>query len=143
MEDTGEEMPCQDFVQEYMGIQCATFKPNTILQAFKKGGIKPLNPDIFSDHDFAPSIPISTAAHIPSSLPSSQLSTMPTSTVFNTLDDESAVESDDDDHDDDDYTNNDSDKSSDSDTSSGSSSNEGLPTPSSHLLSAISDHADG
>jgi hypothetical protein len=119
-----------------MEIQCTTFKPNTILQAFKKSGIKPLNPNIFSDYDFAPSIATSTAVHVPFSFPISRLFAMPTSDVFGELDNESAVKSEDDD--DNDY--NKSDESSDLDASSSDSDNncdEDPLMPSSCPLSAI------
>jgi hypothetical protein len=69
VEDTGQEMPHEEFVKEYMAIRRASFKKETILQAWRKSGIRPLNPDIFTDDDYAPSIPTSTAAHVPSSYP--------------------------------------------------------------------------
>ena len=69
-DDTGEEMPREDFVKEYMAVQYATFKPSTIKQMFKKSGCYPINPSVFSDEDFAPSIPTSTSAnHVPPSYP--------------------------------------------------------------------------
>ncbi|KIM43930.1 hypothetical protein M413DRAFT_68191, partial [Hebeloma cylindrosporum] len=37
-DDTGEEMPREDFVKEYMAVRSATFKPTTIKQAFRKSG---------------------------------------------------------------------------------------------------------
>ncbi|KAJ3985250.1 hypothetical protein F5890DRAFT_1553361 [Lentinula detonsa] len=40
-----------------------------IEQAWRKSGIKPFNPDIFTDKDFAPSIPSSTQARFPESFP--------------------------------------------------------------------------
>ena len=69
-DDTGEEMPREDFVKEYMAVRSATFKPSTIKQAFKKSGCYPINPSVFTDEDFAPSIPTSTSAHhVPPSYP--------------------------------------------------------------------------
>ena len=94
VEDMGEEMPCEDFIQEYMAIQWATFKPTTIISAFQKSGIRPLNPGILTDENYAPSIPTSTAAYVPSSYPTQQLSAMSTSAVFsNWEDNESAIDS--------------------------------------------------
>ncbi|KZP26367.1 DDE-domain-containing protein, partial [Athelia psychrophila] len=42
--DTGAEMAIRDFVREYMGVRNQTFKATTIISAFKKSGIRPLNP---------------------------------------------------------------------------------------------------
>jgi hypothetical protein len=55
VEDTGEEIPHEDFIKEYMDVHARTFSTNTISQAFKKCGIHPFNLDIFTDRDFAPS----------------------------------------------------------------------------------------
>lgn len=53
-----------------MAVRSATFKPSTIKQAFKKSGCYPINPSVFTDEDFAPSIPTSTSAHhVPPSYP--------------------------------------------------------------------------
>ena len=68
VDEYGEEMPREDFVKEYMAIRAKTFKPQTILSAFKKCGIRPLNCGVFNDEDFAPSITTSTTAtHVPPS----------------------------------------------------------------------------
>jgi hypothetical protein len=113
VEDTGEEMPREDFIREYMAIRRAKFKPTTIISAFRKSGIRPLNPDIFTDEDYAPSIPTSTAAHVPSSYPTQRLSAMPISAVFGDWeDDESAIDSD---SSDEDYEDSDDESSNDSD----------------------------
>jgi len=69
VEDMGEEIPCEEFVKEYMGIRNKTFSTTTISQAFKKCGIHPLNPDKFTDHDFAPSMSSSIQGFVPSSFP--------------------------------------------------------------------------
>jgi hypothetical protein len=75
VEDTGEEIPREDFVKEYMDVRARTFSANTISQAFKKCGIHPFNSDIFTDHDFAPSMPTSTKGFVPSSFPTGIAST--------------------------------------------------------------------
>ena len=70
VDEYGDKMPREDFVKEYMAIRAATFKPQTIMSAFKKCGIRPLNSGVFNDEDFAPSITTSTAAiHVPPSFP--------------------------------------------------------------------------
>ena len=70
VDDHGEEMPREDFIEEYMAIRAATFKPQTILSAFRKCGIRPLDQQVFSDEDFAPSIATSTTAtHVPLHFP--------------------------------------------------------------------------
>jgi len=70
VEDTGEEMPREDFVKEYMQVRSQTFKSTTIITAFRKSGCWPVNRDVFSDEDFATSVPTSTSArHVPTSFP--------------------------------------------------------------------------
>jgi hypothetical protein len=70
VEDTGEEMPREDFVKEYMGVRNKTFKSTTIISAFRKSGCWPINRDVFTDEDYAPSIPTSTTScSVPSSFP--------------------------------------------------------------------------
>ncbi len=55
LETTGEAMELRDVVTEYMKARRASFKPETILQAWRKSGIRPINPDIFKEKDYAPS----------------------------------------------------------------------------------------
>jgi hypothetical protein len=70
VEDTRREMPCENFIKEYMGVCSQTFKPTTIVTAFWKGGSWPVSCDVFTDEDYAPSIPMSTShSHIPGSFP--------------------------------------------------------------------------
>ena len=70
VDEYGEVMPREDFVKEYMAIRAKTFKPQTVMSAFKKCGIRPLNCAVFNDEDFAPSITTSiTATHVPPSFP--------------------------------------------------------------------------
>lgn len=59
-----------DFVKEYMAVQQDSFKEQTLLQAWKKSGAWPINPNIFIDEDFALSIPFSThACNLPAMFP--------------------------------------------------------------------------
>ena len=74
---TEEDCPCEDFVKEYMDVQKQTFTEGTIKQAWKKSSLKPFNPDIFNDHDFAMSIPTSIHAHVPDSFPIPTQHTVP------------------------------------------------------------------
>ena len=63
-------MCCEDFVKEYMEVRQAMFKATTIRKAFKKSGIWPVNQNVFTDEDYAPSLPTSTTAgHVPASFP--------------------------------------------------------------------------
>jgi hypothetical protein len=80
VEDTGEEMPRADFVREYMAVREASFKKENVLSAWRKCGISPFDPDIFTDEDYAPSIPFSFAApQLPQNFPSydASLPTLP------------------------------------------------------------------
>ncbi|KAF8209939.1 hypothetical protein K438DRAFT_1960169 [Mycena galopus ATCC 62051] len=66
----GEEMPKEDFIREYMVIRAKKFKESTIKSAWKSSGAWPVNPDIFTDQDYAPSIPFFTqTVDLPSSFP--------------------------------------------------------------------------
>ncbi|KAJ3802836.1 hypothetical protein GGU11DRAFT_858081 [Lentinula aff. detonsa] len=59
-----------DVVKEYWRCRTIAFKESTILQAWRKSGINPFNPDIFTHADFAPSIASSTTqVHLPDSFP--------------------------------------------------------------------------
>lgn len=69
LQDTGAEIPVQDFVKEYMLARDEAFKAETIEKAFKNSGIRPLNPNIFTEADYAPSRVSSTQAHTPSTYP--------------------------------------------------------------------------
>ena len=52
----------EDFVNEYMQVRQASIKPSTIISAFRKSGIWPIDRTVFGDDDYAPSIPYSTEA---------------------------------------------------------------------------------
>ena len=65
LEETGEEIWKVDFVKEYMVARNLAFVPDTITKAWKKAGDCPLNPDIFTPADFAPSTTFSTHGHVP------------------------------------------------------------------------------
>ena len=71
--ETHIEIPIQDFVKEYMHARAEAFKPETIQTAFRKSGICPINPKVFTDDDYAPSIPTSSRAHVPISYPRAQI----------------------------------------------------------------------
>jgi hypothetical protein len=63
-------MPREDFIKEYMAVRSKSFKPTTIISAFRTSGCWPVNRDVFTDEDYAPSIPTSTVSrHVPSSFP--------------------------------------------------------------------------
>lgn len=61
LEATDQEIPKVDFVKEYMVARAKAFLPKTIKKAWAKSSICPLNPDIFIDTDFSPSV--STSRH--------------------------------------------------------------------------------
>lgn len=62
VELTGSEMPKEDFIKEYMQVREQSFRPSTITSAFKKSGIWPIDRTVFTEDDFATSIPYSTEA---------------------------------------------------------------------------------
>jgi len=69
LEITNEEIRKVDFVKEYMAVWDEAFLPETITKAWKKSGIYPLNPNIFTDADFSPSASTSRHACVPGSYP--------------------------------------------------------------------------
>lgn len=70
MEEYLEEISRDQFVKHYMEVRQKTFKATTIRAAFKKSGVWPINHDLFTDADFAPSISTSTMARdVPNSYP--------------------------------------------------------------------------
>ncbi|SJL15554.1 uncharacterized protein ARMOST_19055 [Armillaria ostoyae] len=65
LEEMGNVMELRDVVAEYMKAQHTAFKSETILKAWRKAGIRPINPDIFTKADYAPSYSTSTQMHVP------------------------------------------------------------------------------
>jgi hypothetical protein len=56
-------------IPEYLKARSRCIKQQLIQSAFKKTGIYPFNPDVFTDEDFAPSNVTSSKAHVPESFP--------------------------------------------------------------------------
>ena len=56
-------------IPEYMRMQRGFLTSHLIKNSLKATGISPLNPNIFTDEDFAPSQTFSTSAHVPESYP--------------------------------------------------------------------------
>jgi hypothetical protein len=70
MEEFLEEFPRDQFVKHYVEVQQNTFKMTTICGAFRKSRAWPINHDLFTDADFAPSISTSSVAcDVPSGYP--------------------------------------------------------------------------
>jgi hypothetical protein len=70
MDETGEGITWQHVIKHYMLAQTLSFKENTILSAWKKSGISPLNPEVFTQRDFGPSITTSIKPLFPASFQS-------------------------------------------------------------------------
>ncbi|KAH8994810.1 DDE superfamily endonuclease-domain-containing protein [Lactarius akahatsu] len=71
LDETGGGITHQNFIKEYLVARTESFKESTILSAWKKSGIRPLNPQIFSKFDFAPSFCSSTNPPLPETFPHS------------------------------------------------------------------------
>lgn len=69
LEATDCEIQKINFVREYMVAREKAFKPETIKKAWAKCGICPLNPNIFTEADFAPSTSSSRHARLPGTYP--------------------------------------------------------------------------
>ena len=63
-------MEMKEVVREYFAARRKAFKSENIFQAWKKSGLRPLNPDLFTASEFAPSHFSSTICHAPQSFPS-------------------------------------------------------------------------
>ena len=64
----GITMDRYSIIHEYLQVRHVV-TPELIKTAFRKTGIHPLNPNIFTADDFAPSKTFSTVAHVPTSFP--------------------------------------------------------------------------
>ena len=70
MEEHMDEIPKDQFVKHYAEVREQTFKETTIQMAFRRSGVWPINHNLFTDADFAPSIHTSsTARDVPDSYP--------------------------------------------------------------------------
>lgn len=65
----GDSIQIADVVTEYLAVREKSFQEQTILAAWAKSGIRPINPSIFAPDDFAPSADTSTESHLPPSFP--------------------------------------------------------------------------
>ena len=66
---TGEGMQRHHVIREYMTARASAVNQSNILNAWRKTGIHPLNPDIFTTVDYAPSNPTSVSSVLPESFP--------------------------------------------------------------------------
>ncbi|KAI0714103.1 hypothetical protein C8Q72DRAFT_891972 [Fomitopsis betulina] len=66
--DHGQKVTHYNIIQEYMEAH-KVIAPELIRKAFEKTGIYLLNPYVFSDEDFGPSMASSSMAHVPASFP--------------------------------------------------------------------------
>lgn len=82
VKEMGERLQKHDFVKEYMAVWEASIDKESVLAAFRKTGIEPFNPDIFTPEDFTPSHVSSTMAHMPPSFPSAASSSVSTSDIL-------------------------------------------------------------
>lgn len=69
LDETEEGMEMKDVVREYFVARKKAFTKQNISQAWKKSGLCPLNPNLFTASDFAPSHRSSTTCHTPHSFP--------------------------------------------------------------------------
>ena len=72
LDETGEEIQQEDIVKEYMAARNKSVTPEIVRGAWKKCGMAPLDPNVFTPHNFAPSQSTSTSAHMPVSYPGTQ-----------------------------------------------------------------------
>ena len=69
LEERGESITHQDVTWEYMMARTESIKESTILSAWRKSGINPFDPEIFTTEDMAPSFVTLTNVPLPESFP--------------------------------------------------------------------------
>jgi hypothetical protein len=69
LEETGKSITRQDVVKEYMAARTKSVTEGLIISAWRRSGIRPLNPDVFTEEDFTPSYASSTKPPLPVSFP--------------------------------------------------------------------------
>ena len=70
LQETGQEIRRTAFIKEYMVARSQAFLSETIKKAWAKCGICPLNRNVFTDEDLAPSASTSIKGPLPTSYPS-------------------------------------------------------------------------
>ncbi|KAG8721325.1 hypothetical protein FRC08_014063 [Ceratobasidium sp. 394] len=73
-------------IQKYMAAREVGMRPDTIIDAWRRTGHHPFNPDVFTDADYAPSKVSSTIAHLPSPFPDVPIIVAPHPSVVTVLD---------------------------------------------------------
>ena len=68
-EDTGQGIRYTDAVHHYLDIREAAILPHIVKQSFISTGLNPINPNVFTEKDYAPSRNTSTFTTVPSSFP--------------------------------------------------------------------------
>ena len=71
LEETGEIITRQNVVKEYMAARTQSVNEELVISAWRRSGIRPLNPDVLTEEDFAPSYSSSTSPPLPVSFPDS------------------------------------------------------------------------
>ena len=69
LEEMGESLARPDVVKEYLAARADSVDSDIILTAWRKSGIRPLNPGVFTEKDFAASFTSSINLPFPSSFP--------------------------------------------------------------------------
>ena len=67
--ETNTEVPRSQFVKQYMDVRNEVFTPELIRSAWKKAGIWPMDPNQFTETDFAPSKLMSYTTSLPPGYP--------------------------------------------------------------------------
>ena len=70
LDETRKSITRQVVIREYMAARAKSVKEELILSAWRRSGIRPLNPDVFTEEDFAPSYASSTKPPLPVPFPS-------------------------------------------------------------------------
>lgn len=73
--DRGRGITKPEFIKEYIKVRDQTFTPELITAAWRKTGLYPFNPDVFTELDYSPSQLTSTEVHYPPSFPTSLIPT--------------------------------------------------------------------
>ncbi|KAJ6595136.1 hypothetical protein DFH09DRAFT_974295 [Mycena vulgaris] len=73
MADIGLQVTKDNVIAVYLEVREKAFTKVNILSALRKTGIRPLNPNVFTEEDYAPSWATSNQTHLPDTYPRSAL----------------------------------------------------------------------
>jgi hypothetical protein len=69
LEETGESITCQNVVKEHMAARTNSITKELVILTWRKSGIRPLDPQVFTKEDYTPSLAPSYSSSVNPPLP--------------------------------------------------------------------------